>query len=91
MRFAKKAFIPVLSPVREIDFLPHSEIHFVHVFDPFNYSSVMSDFPFVYPIEIELKAVELSVKDLLIRIAQGVLPKNFTGKVVQKFLRTICE
>ena len=69
-----------------MDFLSLSEVHFVHVFNTFNYSSVIVDFPSVYPVEADLKAVELSVMDLLVRTSAEVLPRNFKGKIIQKFL-----
>jgi hypothetical protein len=95
MGFAKKIIVAVgisnnaielLSPMRDMEFLSHSEIHFVHVFNSFNYSSVPADLSSLYPVAPDLKVVELSIMDLLLKTSQEVLPPNFKGKVIQKFL-----
>lgn len=93
MNFSKKVIVAVglademsnmMKPIRGMDFLSHSEVHFVHVFNTMNYTTVFSDFPIVYPIEADLSGIEGSVLNFLAKTAKDVLPPNFTGKVVHK-------
>jgi hypothetical protein len=95
MKFSRKVLVAVglsaemtelIKPLREMDFLSHSEIHFVHVFNTMNYTTVFSDFPIIYPVEADLKAIEESVTAFISKITKEVLPKGFEGKVVQKCL-----
>ncbi len=93
MKFAKKVIVAVglanemvemMKPIHEMEFLAESEIHFIHVFNTMNYTTVFSDFPIVYPIEADLKGIEESVLKFLAKTSKAVLPPNFKGKIVQK-------
>lgn len=93
MNFSKKVVVAVglsdemsgmMKPIRNMEFLSHSEVHFVHVFNTMNYTTVFSDFPIVYPIEADLKGIEESVIGFLAKTAKEVLPANFTGTVITK-------
>jgi len=95
MKFAKKVVIAVglsnempelMKPLREMEFLSQSEIHFVHVFSTINYTTLFSDFPLIYPIEADRKSIEESVLALLVKTSKEVLPKSFEGKVIQRCL-----
>jgi len=93
MKFANKVVVAVglssemfemLQPLREMEFLAKSEIHFVHAFSTINYTSVLSDFPLIYPIQADRKAIEESVLALLSKCSQDIIPKGFSGKIIQK-------
>lgn len=93
MKFARKVIIAVglsnemaelIKSVRDLEFLSHSEIHFVHVFNTMNYTTVFSDFPIIYPVEADLKAVEESVMSYIKKISHEILPKEFEGKIIHK-------
>jgi hypothetical protein len=95
VKFANKVIIAVglsdemsemIKPVRDLEFLVNSEIHFVHVFNTMNYTAVFSEFPIVYPIGADLKAVEESVLSFIAKISKEILPKSFSGKIVTKCL-----
>ena len=95
MFFGKKVVVPVdidndvitlLHPLREMEFLKHSEIHFVHVFNTFNYTTVFADFPMIYPVEGDLNGIEESVNAFMKKTGQKVIPDYFTGKFFQKCL-----
>ncbi len=95
MKFAEKVVVAVglsndmtdmLRPMREMEFLAKSEIHFVHVFNSTNYTTIFSDFPIVYPIEADLKGIDESVLAFLARTAKSVLSEQFQGKIVYKCL-----
>ncbi len=76
----------VLNALKKLDFLNHSEVHFVHVFKTINYSFVFSEFPMVYPIEADRKVIEESVLSMLRKTTKEVLPANFQGKVIERCL-----
>ena len=93
MKFAEKVVVAVglsndmtdmLRPMREMEFLAKSEIHFVHVFNSTNYTTVFSDFPIVYPIEADLKGIDESVLAFLARTTKSVLSEQFQGKIIYK-------
>ena len=93
MKFAEKVIVAVglsndmtdmLRPMHEMEFLANSEIHFVHVFNTTNYTTVFSDFPIVYPIEADLKGIDESVLAFLAKTAKAVLPEKFQGKILYK-------
>ncbi len=95
MKFAKKIVVAVamtdeissqLSPLRNMSFLRESEIHFVHVFNTINFSSMIGDFPMVYPVEADRISIQESVVALLTKIAKDVLPANYEGHVHHKCL-----
>lgn len=95
MKMSKKVIVAVglndesstlLKPMSEMDFLLESEIHFVHVFNTFNYTTVLSDFPFIYPIEADRAPIEKSILELLAKTSSEVLPKGFKGKIIYKCL-----
>jgi hypothetical protein len=76
----------LLKPLKEMNFLDHSEIHFVHVFNTFNYTTVLSDFPFVYPIEADRTPIKKAILGLLEKTSRVVLPQGFKGKVIHECL-----
>lgn len=76
----------ILSPVRQMDFLKHAEIHFVHVFNTINYSFMFGDFPLVYPIEADKKMIEDGILKLLSNKAKEILPTDFDGKMMSRCL-----
>jgi len=91
MSFAKKVVVAVdlnndstllLTPLREMEFLLHSEVHFVHVFNTVNYSVFFSEFPMVYPLETDRKVIREAVISFLTLTAKEVLPKAFSGKII---------
>ena len=93
MNFAEKVVVAVglsndmtdmLRPMHEMEFLAKSEIHFVHIFNTTNYTTVFSDFPIVYPIEADLKGIDESVLAFLAKAAKAVLPEKFHGKIIYK-------
>ena len=94
MAFAKKMIVvavglsdemfEMLKPIKDMDFLAHSEIHFIHVFNTTNFTSVFSDFPVIYPLEVDHKTIEQSVLALMDKMTKDVVPRNFEGKVVKK-------
>jgi nucleotide-binding universal stress UspA family protein len=95
MKFANKVVVAVglssemfemLQPLRDMDFLSKSEIHFVHAFSTINYTSVLSDFPLIYPVQADRKAIEESVLALLAKCSHDILPKDFSGKIIKKCL-----
>ena len=67
-----------------MEFLAKSEIHFVHIFNTTNDTTVFSDFPIVYPIEADLKGIDESVLAFLAKAAKAVLPEKFQGKIIYK-------
>ena len=97
MRFSKKVVLGIglssemtelIKPLRDMDFLSHSEIHFVHVFNSTSFTTVFGDFPIIYPVAVAVdpKAIEESVLTFLTKFSQEVIPDNFKGKVVTKCL-----
>jgi nucleotide-binding universal stress UspA family protein len=97
MRFSKKVVVGIglgsemselIKPIRDMEFLAHSEIHFVHVFNSTSFTTVFGDFPVIYPVAVAVdpKAIEESVQAFLTRLSIEVLPKDFAGKVVTKCL-----
>lgn len=95
MRFAKKVVVAVglnenvqelMKPLRDMEFLNHSEVHFVHVFNTINYTTLYSEFPLVYPVEADQKKIEESILSFLVSMAKEVMPKNFEGKVIHRCL-----
>ncbi len=95
MRLAKKAIVAVeisnhlpelLRELREMDFLAHSEIQFVHVFNTVTYSFGLGEFPLVYPVESDRKTIERSGIELLAQVTEKVLPRNFAGKASYRIL-----
>jgi nucleotide-binding universal stress UspA family protein len=93
MNFTKKVIVAVglsndmatmLKPLHNMDFLSVSEVHFVHVFNTMNYTTVFSDFPIVYPVETDLKGIDESVLAFLVKTSKEVLPTGFMGKVLHK-------
>jgi hypothetical protein len=95
MKFSKKVVIAMdlsqepldsLKSIKTLDFLNGSEIHFVHVFNTYNYSFMFGDFPLIYPIEADRKALEEGVINLLKEKTKGILPQGFSGTTVMKCL-----
>lgn len=95
MKFSRKVIVAVglsddyigmIKPVSEMEFLSHSEIHFVHVFNKMNYTTVFGEFPIVYPVEADLKSLEESIMAHITKVSKEALPKNFSGKVILKCL-----
>lgn len=95
MKFIKKVVVAVslddntheqLSPLRDMEFLTHCEVHFVHVFNIIRYTGVIFEFPIAYPYQADNKPIEESVLAILTKIAKEALPKNFDGKVVHRCL-----
>jgi hypothetical protein len=95
MRFAKKVVIAaelsddmseVLKSVRSMDFLKHSEVHLVHVFNTIDYGFVFGEFPLVYPVEADRKAISESVMSMLQKTSKEILPPGFEGKMVEHCL-----
>jgi nucleotide-binding universal stress UspA family protein len=95
MKFARKVLVAVglnenlndwLKPLKEMDFLKHSEIHFVHVFNTVNYSSWFGEFPLAYPVEADRHAIEEAVHSILITAGEKSVPAGFDGKMVQKVI-----
>ena len=95
MKFLKKVVIAMdlsqeplesLKSIKTLDFLKESEIHFVHVFNTYNYSFMFGDFPLIYPIEADRKAIEDGVLNLLKEKTKDILPTGFMGTTVMKCL-----
>lgn len=90
MSFAKKVVVAVgmfddiskqLSPMRDMGFLSNCDVHFVHVFNIFNYTTLVGDFPLVYPVAADMKPIQESIVALLMKISKEVLPAGFDGRV----------
>jgi nucleotide-binding universal stress UspA family protein len=95
MIFTKKILVAVdlnmdsselFNTLREMDFIKHAEVHFVHVFNSFNYSFMFGDFPLVYPIEADRKVIKDGVLRMLDEKVKGFLPKDFDGKLINQCL-----
>lgn len=95
MRFAKKIVIAVdlnressllLKPLRDMNFLLHSEIHFVHVFNTVNYSVLVSEFPLIYPVEADRKVIKDAMLTFLTQTSKEVLPQSFSGRIITECL-----
>ena len=95
IKFAKKIVVAValstdtertLKLLRGMDFLAHTELHFVHVFNSITYASGIMGYPLVFPIKEDRELIEQSVLATLSKISQSVLPINFDGKVIQRCL-----
>ena len=95
MRFAKKVVVAVglnnemtllLKPLRNMDFLSHSEIHFVHVFNTITYTTMFSEFPMIYPVKADQKAIEQSVLAFLAQASHDFVAQNFEGKIIHRCL-----
>lgn len=95
MKFAKKVVIAVamdddmiqrLEDVKKMEFLKNSEVHLVTVFNTINYGFAFGDFPLVYPIEGDRKAIEESILSMLNYTTSKILPVGFEGKALQRCL-----
>ena len=97
MRFSRKVVVGIglsnemtelIKPLRDLDFLSHSEIHFVHVFNSSSFTTVFGDFPIIYPVAVAVdpKAIEESVLAFMTKMSIEILPKSFVGKIVTKCL-----
>ncbi len=95
MKFAKKVVVAVgmfddvskqLAPIREMGFSSNSEVHFVHVFNTINYTTLLGDFPMLYPVEADRNSIQESIVALLMKISKEVLPSGFEGRVHHKCL-----
>lgn len=76
----------VLKPIRSMDFLKHSEIHLVHVFNTVDYGFVFGEFPLVYPVEADRNSISESVLSMLRRTGKEIVPAGFEGKVIEHCL-----
>lgn len=76
----------LIKPLRSMDFLSHSEIHFVHVLSLLTYPVYFGDFPLVYPVAADQKVMQEAGVALLVNMTEKVLPGNFSGIVVHKVL-----
>ena len=90
MKFAKKVVIAVgmfddiskqMTPLKSMSFLSQSEVHFVHVFNTINYSTLMGDFPMVYPVEVDRKAIQESIVSILANISKEYMPTGSEGHI----------
>lgn len=90
MKFAKNVIVAVgmtddvfklLAPLRDMSFLSHTEVHFVHIYKTVNYTSYLGDFPSPFPAEEERASVRESIETLLRKLSTEVLPISFEGKV----------
>ena len=95
MTFGKKTIVAMnisdhvtefLKPLKEMDFLAGSDIQFVFVFNTITYSFGLGEVPLVYPIEADRSVIEQSGLELMVKLTENVLPKNFEGKVSHKIL-----
>jgi hypothetical protein len=95
MKFAKKVVVAVgmlddnlklLAPMRQMSFLSGCEVHFIHVFNTINYTTLIGDFPMVYPVEVDRNSIQESVVALLVKLSKEVLPTGFEGRVHHKCL-----
>jgi hypothetical protein len=76
----------VLKPIRSMDFLKHSEIHLVHVFNTVDYGFVFGEFPLVYPVEADRNSISESVLSMLRKTGKEIVPAGFEGKVIDHCL-----
>lgn len=90
MKFAKKVVVAVgmfdpiskqMEPLKGLNFLSHSEVHFVHVFNMINYSTLTGDFPMVFPVEVDRKSIQESIVGLLKNISKEYMPPGFEGHI----------
>ena len=95
MNFANKVVIAVGSfddilqqfkQLKSMSFLDSCEIHFVHVFNTINYTALAGDFPIIYPVQADVKAIEKSVTSLLEFHAKKIVTDTFIGKMTFKCL-----
>jgi nucleotide-binding universal stress UspA family protein len=76
----------ILAPLRSLEFLKRSEIHFVHVFQSTTYAVGFTEYPLIYPLNEDRQVIEKSINSLLIKLAENLFGKDFEGKVVTRCL-----
>lgn len=90
MEFMKKVVIAVplsekmsqmLMSVREMEFLKDSDIHLVSVLNTMTYTVGMGDYPLIYPLMEDRRALEESITKKLTATAREILPKSAAEKV----------
>lgn len=90
MSFATKVFIPIeisrdsaekLAELKELDFLKHSEVHFIHFFQTMTYAFGVGEAPLVFPAEVDREGIERAGVDLMRGIGEKILPEDFKGRV----------
>lgn len=95
MKFAKKVVIPVLMNdnlviqlnfLKEMQFLNHSEVHFVHIYQTITQAALVGDKIFVYPPKAEREQIEKDITERLKMISFEVLPIGFKGLAKQSCL-----
>ena len=95
MRFGKKIVIAVdlqegmeeaLKPLKGMDFLRASELHFVHVFHTTTFAYGLGETALIYPIEEDRNIIHQSVLAKLVQLSAGLLPAGFEGKAYQRCL-----
>ncbi len=95
MSFAKKVVIAVdftedlpqrLKSLRKLDFLNHSELHFVHVFPTTTYPFGLGEFPLIFPMEADRDVISQSGIALLVNMTELAMAATFVGRIIPKIL-----
>ncbi len=90
MAFAQKVIIAVglddlgneeLSPLKKMDFLQASELHFVSVFKTIDYTYGLGEFSLVFPVSDDRKSIEENILSKLKKISDRVTPNGFKGSI----------
>ncbi len=95
MTYAKRVVIAVdftedilkrLKSLRKLDFLNHSEIHFVHIFPTMTYPFGLGEFPLILPMEADREKFSQAGLALLANMIEVAMSATFVGKAVTKIL-----
>ena len=73
-----EVFLPSLG---KLDFLKHSEIHFVYIFQTILYPYTLTEYSFIYPVEEDRLKIENEVIDNLKKTTEGLILKNSPTKI----------
>ena len=95
MKFAEKVALAVslkddlvnlINPIRDLEFLSHSELHFIHIIPTVSLPALYLEHPLTFPVSEERKNIEAKVLAQLEKKSKDVLPVHFDGKVVYRCL-----
>lgn len=95
MKFAEKVVLAVslrddlvnlLAPLRDLEFLSKSELHFVHIFPTVSMPTMYSEHSLTFPVTDHRKEIEAKVLAELEIKTKEFLPARFEGKIVYRCL-----
>lgn len=95
MSFAKKIAIginlgeplkEIFKALKELDFINHSEIHFVSINQTQIYMIGFGESAIIYPLEDDQKKIKAATLAELRELSKDILPKEFKGKVFHECL-----